>query len=60
MQTFNQALGVLLSRKAISMEEAFARSSDPDELKNIIAGGGVPQMPGHQMQGQVPGGRPQR
>ncbi|MBM4784021.1 MAG: PilT/PilU family type 4a pilus ATPase [Archangiaceae bacterium] len=56
MQTFNQALGQLLSRKLISMEEAFARTSDADELKNILAtgGGGGMQLPGHAAQGALP------
>src|SRR5688572_2511543 len=35
MQTFNQALAMLLSKRMITQEEAFARTSDPDELKNI-------------------------
>ena len=43
-----------LARKLIRMEEAFGRTSDPDELKNIIAsGGGAWRCPGH----QVPTGR---
>jgi twitching motility protein PilT len=50
MQTFNQALAGLLSRRLISQEEALGRSSDPEELKNILAGsgaaGGVNQRPG--------------
>ena len=56
MQTFNQALGQLLSRKLISMEEAFARTSDADELKNILAtgGGGGMQLPGHTAQSGIP------
>jgi twitching motility protein PilT len=55
MQTFNQALAMLLSRKLISMEEAFARTSEPDELKNIMAsGGGAGSLPGHQAQGPLP------
>ncbi|MBL8933218.1 MAG: PilT/PilU family type 4a pilus ATPase [Archangium sp.] len=56
MQTFNQALGQLLARKLISMEEAFARTSDADELKNILAtgGGGGMQLPGHSAQGPLP------
>jgi twitching motility protein PilT len=55
MQTFNQSLALLLSRKLISMEEAFARTSEPDELKNIIAsGGGAGALPGHQAQGALP------
>ncbi len=49
MQTFNQALASLLARKVISMDEAFGRSSDPEELKNILAsgGGGAGALPGH-------------
>ncbi len=55
MQTFNQALAMLLSRKLISMEEAFARTSEPDELKNIMAtGGGAGSLPGHLAQGALP------
>ena len=50
MQTFNQSLASLLARKVISMEEAFGRTSDPDELKNIIASGGGAVLPGHQAQ----------
>ncbi len=55
MQTFNQSLGQLLSRKLISMDEAFARTSDADELKNILAsgGGGAASLPGHA--GNMPG-----
>jgi twitching motility protein PilT len=55
MQTFNQALGALLARKVITMEEAFGRSSDPDELKNIIASGGGASLPGHQSTGPMAG-----
>ncbi|MFO0594187.1 MAG: type IV pilus twitching motility protein PilT [Myxococcaceae bacterium] len=54
MQTFNQALAALLSRKIISMDEAFGRTSDPDELKNIVASGGGQALPGHQASGAVP------
>jgi twitching motility protein PilT len=50
MQTFNQALAQLLQRKAISMEEAFGRTSDADELKNILASGSG----GTQLAGQAP------
>ncbi|MDQ3265792.1 MAG: type IV pilus twitching motility protein PilT [Myxococcota bacterium] len=49
MQTFNQALAQLLSRRLITQEEAFGRSSDPDELKNILASGaGAGIIPGQQ------------
>jgi twitching motility protein PilT len=39
MQTFNQSLAMLFQKKLISMEEALGRSSDADELKNMIATG---------------------
>jgi twitching motility protein PilT len=39
MQTFNQSLALLLTRRLITNEEAFGRSSDPEELKTIIASG---------------------
>ena len=63
MQTFNQSLGALLARKVITVEEAFGRTSDPDELKNIIASGGGAVLPGHQAQtsgGPRPVGPPSR
>jgi twitching motility protein PilT len=49
MQTFNQSLAALMVRRLISQEEGFGRSSDPEELKNILASGagmGKPQGPG--------------
>ena len=49
MQTFNQSLALAFSKRLITLEEAMGRSSDPDELKNILAsGGGVrpPAAPG--------------
>ena len=54
MQTFNQALAQLLARRLITQEEAFGRSSDPDELRNILAGAGA-GVPGQRPAG--PGGR---
>jgi twitching motility protein PilT len=45
MQTFNQSLASLLQRRLISQEEAFGRTSDPEELKNMLAGGGA-TLPG--------------
>ncbi len=49
MQTFNQSLANLFSRRLITQEEAFGRSSDPEELKNILASGaGAGALPGHQ------------
>jgi twitching motility protein PilT len=38
MQTMNQSLYGLFSRRMITLEEAMGRSSDPDELKNMIEG----------------------
>ncbi len=43
MQTFNQSLASLYLRHMITLEDATARSSDPDELRNIISQGS-PQM----------------
>ncbi len=37
MQTFNQSLASSLTKRIITQDEAFGRSSDPDELKNILA-----------------------
>ncbi len=39
MQTMNQSLAMLYLKKQITLEEAVGRSSDPDELKNIISKG---------------------
>jgi twitching motility protein PilT len=36
MQTMNQALAGLYLKRLISMDDAIARSSDPDELRNLI------------------------
>ena len=38
MQTFNQSLASLVQKRLITLEEAVGRSSDPDELKGILAG----------------------
>jgi twitching motility protein PilT len=43
MQTFNQSLASLYLRHMITLEDAIGRSSDPDELRNIISQGS-PQM----------------
>ncbi len=37
MQTMNQSLYNLFSKRLISLEEALGRSSDPDELKQMIS-----------------------
>ena len=48
MQTFNQSLAMLLTKRIITQDEAFGRSSDPDELKSILASGAVGSvLPGH-------------
>src|SRR5437879_10131607 len=39
MQTFNQALATAYFQKQITMEVATARSSNPDELQEMIARG---------------------
>jgi twitching motility protein PilT len=36
MQTFNQSLATLYLQKQITLEVALARSSNPDELQEII------------------------
>jgi twitching motility protein PilT len=46
MQTLNQSLFSLFSRRMISLEEAMGRSNEVDELRNMIEGrspGGTPQ-----------------
>ena len=42
MQTFNQSLASLVQRGMITLEEALGRSSDADELRNILASGVKP------------------
>ena len=51
MQTFNQALAALYLKRLVTAEEAIARSSDPDELRGILAagGGGAVRGPGAQV-----------
>ncbi|MBX3126732.1 MAG: type IV pilus twitching motility protein PilT [Polyangiaceae bacterium] len=51
MQTLNQSLYALFSRRLITQDEAMARSNDPDELTNMIDG----RAPIHPNQG---GARP--
>jgi twitching motility protein PilT len=41
MQTFNQSLAMAYQKRLITLEEALGRSSDPDELKNMLQGGPV-------------------
>jgi twitching motility protein PilT len=49
MQTFNQSLFASYQQKLITLETALARSSNPDELQDMInrgaATGGAPQRP---------------
>ena len=46
MQTFNQSLAALLSKRLITFDDALGRSSDPDELRSMIASGaGTPRPP---------------
>jgi twitching motility protein PilT len=37
MQTFNQSLAILVQRGAVLLEEALGRSTDQDELRNLLA-----------------------
>jgi twitching motility protein PilT len=39
MQTFNQSLAVLIQRGQVALEEGLLRSSDPDELRNLLTTG---------------------
>ncbi|MBX5484702.1 MAG: type IV pilus twitching motility protein PilT [Myxococcaceae bacterium] len=57
MQTFNQSLASLLSRRLITQEEAFGRTSDPEELKNILSGSAAGTLPGQQRAMTGPGMR---
>jgi twitching motility protein PilT len=41
MQTMNQSLISLVSRRLISLEDALGRSSDPDEFKQMMSTGGI-------------------
>ena len=41
MQTLNQHLALLYHARTITLEEAIGTSSDPNELQQIIAGGGA-------------------
>jgi twitching motility protein PilT len=51
MQTFNQSLASLVVKRLIAQDEAFGRSSDPEELRNILAGGAMAgNLPGHAAQ----------
>ena len=60
MQTFNQSLAALYFKKQITLEMAMARSSNTDELQDLITRGAIalqtPQSraPGHGAQGTKP------
>ena len=41
MQTMNQSLVNLYSRRLISLEDAYGRSSDPDELRQMLSTAGA-------------------
>jgi twitching motility protein PilT len=41
MQTFNQSLAALYLRRQITLEEAMTRTSDPEELKTMLAQSGA-------------------
>ncbi|HXG82866.1 MAG TPA: type IV pilus twitching motility protein PilT [Pyrinomonadaceae bacterium] len=56
MQTFNQALASLYQKRLITLESAMARTSNADELKDLIErGSGVNQSYGGQAKPNVPG-----
>jgi twitching motility protein PilT len=60
MQTFNQSLASLVVKRLITQDDAFARSSDPEELRNILASGAAAgTMPGHSAMpiGRTPAGK---
>jgi twitching motility protein PilT len=40
MQTMNQSLASLYQRRLITMDDALGRSSDNEELRNLIQQGG--------------------
>jgi twitching motility protein PilT len=52
MQTFNQSLYNLFSRRLISLEDAMGASQDPEELKNMIERGTAALPPGVRPQPQ--------
>ena len=41
MQTMNQSLAILYKRRQISLDDAMARTSSPDELRELIGGEGT-------------------
>src|SRR5919205_574576 len=60
MQTFNQSLAGLYFKKQITLEMALARSSNADELQDLInRGAAVLQTPARPTGPATPGNRPQ-
>src|SRR5256714_6607099 len=60
MQTFNQSLAALYFKKQITLEMALARSSNGDELQDLInRGAAAIQTPMRPASQQTPGARPQ-
>jgi len=53
MQTMNQSLFSLLSRRIISLDDALGRSPDPDEFRQMLANAGMGGA-------GIPGGMPRR
>jgi Tfp pilus assembly pilus retraction ATPase PilT len=45
MQTMNQALAALVGRRAVTAEEAMARSADPAELQQLLESVGTSTAP---------------
>jgi twitching motility protein PilT len=52
MQTMNQSLADLYLRRVISHEDALSRSSDPDELQNLIQNPSAAMAPRARAQGR--------
>jgi twitching motility protein PilT len=61
MQTFNQSLATLYLKKQIALDVALARSSNADELQDMINRGAAAAAPGAQAAGAArPAASPQR
>jgi len=45
MQTINQSLAALVQRRLVTMDDAIGRSSDVDELRNLVAQGAAGPTP---------------
>ncbi len=50
MQTFNQSLAIAVARRLVTVEEALNRSSDQEELKNLLSSGFGTVRPGGPVQ----------